>query len=361
MSANNDFSSILETGVVTENELKDLIEKKKRSLGYLINDDVAIRLVARDLGLRTSNETQFKMEVGIEDLVPMMRNVNLSVNVERVLSVKEFTKKDGNIGKVGRVLVKDATGVATLVLWDNKTEFLRNLKPGDQILIRSGYTKTGLNRILEIHIGEKGEIQILKAVTESLTVHKGRVWKVFDPIEFVKRDGNKGRMVSFLLKENHESLRVVVWNPTDALLKRLIEGVYVEITQGIVRKNQYGGIELHINNEKYIITNPEDIISPDSEKNRLSEIKPAMKNLTVEGTIEGNLFFGETYDGKKFARVMLKEDNTILPIVFWDDKALFVKEVAKPGARLQVNGCYSKIGPNGLEIVVNRWGKVKVN
>lgn len=362
MMINNEdlFSKILKIGNVSETELKELVEKKKASLGYLVTDDVAIRLVARDLGLITVTKSQFDWELKIVDLVPSMRNVNLTVTVDKVLTVKEFKKRDGRVGKVGRVIVKDDTGTSTLVLWDDKTEFVHELKVGTRILIRSGYTKMGLNGFLEIHLGEKGGIEIIERVTRNSIIYKGRIWKVFDTIEFEKKNGNKGRMASFLLKSDVECFRVLVWNPTESLIERLIEGSYIEILEGDFRKNSRGEAELHINDEKNIIINNKDIIPPVMEKNKLSEIKPGMENLTIEGTVESELFYGETYNGKKFAKLILRDDHTALPLIFWNDKAEVIKMIAKPGSKLYINGCYSRVGVNGLEIVASKWSKIRV-
>ena len=359
MSVNEDFfSKILSMGIIKESELKELIEKKKESLGYLITDDVALRLVARDLGVRASM-SQINMELKVEDLVPSMRNVRLQATVDKVLTVREFKKKNGGVGKVCRVIVKDETGTSILVLWDDKAEYAHKLKVGTRIQIRYGYTKAGLNGSLEIHIGDRGGIDIIENGSSNSTLYKGRIWKVFDVIEFEKKNGDKGKMVSFLLKTDGKILRVLVWNPTGTLVSNLVEGGYVEIFEGELRKNSREEDELHVNDEKNIILNPKDVIQSDLERNRLSEIKPGMENLTVEGIID-DVFYGETYNGKKFVKLVLKDDEASLPLIFWDHKADLIKQIAKPGLKLQVNGCYSKIGPNGLEVVASKWSKIKV-
>lgn len=360
MSINEDFFlKILNMGIVKESELKELIERKKESLGYLVTDDVALRLVARDLGVRTSM-SQINMELKLEDLVPSMRNVSLQVTVDKVLTFREFKKKDGGVGKVCRVIVKDETGTSVLVLWDDKAEYAHKLKVGMRIQIRYGYTKAGLNGTLEIHIGGRGVIDIIENGSSNSTSYKGRIWKVFDVIEFEKKNGDKGKMVSFLLmKTDGKILRVLVWNPTDSLVGNLVEGGHVEIFDGELRKNSREEAELHVNNEKNIILNTKDVIQSELERNRLSEIKPGMENLTVEGIID-DVFYGETYNGKKIAKLVLKDDEASLPLIFWDHKADLVKQIAKPGLKLQVNGCYSKIGPNGLEVVASKWSKIKV-
>ena len=128
----------------SEKELKELIEEKKKSLGYLVDDEIALRLIAKDYGIIIS-EYKPNIEVKIEDLVPMMRNVTLIVTIDKILGIKEFIKKDNNKGKVGKAIIKDDTGSAFLVVWDDKAEFLHKLKPGTEILIKQAYTREGFD------------------------------------------------------------------------------------------------------------------------------------------------------------------------------------------------------------------------
>jgi ssDNA-binding replication factor A large subunit len=336
----------------SEKELKELIEEKKKSLGYLVDDEIALRLIAKDYGVIIS-EYKPDIEVKIEDLVPMMKNVTLVVTVDRVLGIKEFIKKDNNKGKVGKAIIRDETGSAFLVVWDDKTEFLHKLKPGTEILIKQAYTREGFDGSLEIHIGDKGEIQIINE-----RKYKGIVWKVYDPIKYKKKDGSEGKIMHFILKEGENYTKVFVWNPTDELLGKIIEGSYVEILGGRI-KSFDKDIEIYIDNENDIIVSHEKISTIPLNKNKLKDVKPNMENLIIEGIVDDNPIFGETQTGKKFAKILLRDEDFVLPIIFWGEKSEILKNIKK-GTKILIDGCYSKIRDNGLEIIVSRWSKIRI-
>ncbi len=336
----------------SEKELKELIEEKKKSLGYLVDDEIALRLIAKDYGIIIS-EYKPNIEVKIEDLVPMMRNVTLIVTIDKILGIKEFIKKDNNKGKVGKAIIKDDTGSAFLVVWDDKAEFLHKLKPGTEILIKQAYTREGFDGSLEIHIGDKGEIQVI-----SERKYKGIVWKAYDPVKYKKKDGSEGKIMYFILKEEENYIKVFVWDPTDEFLGKIIEGCYVEILGGKI-KSLEKDIEIYIDNENDIKISNEKIFSIPINKNKLKDIKPNMENLIIEGIVDDDPIFGETQTGKKFAKILLKDEDIVVPVIFWKDKAEIIKNIKK-GTKILIDGCYSKIGNNGLEIIVSRWSKIRI-
>ncbi|MCC6012875.1 MAG: OB-fold nucleic acid binding domain-containing protein [Candidatus Verstraetearchaeota archaeon] len=338
----------------SEKELKELIEEKKKSLGYLIDDEVAIYLIAKDYGV-TLSEFKPDIKVKIGDLVPMMKNVTLIVTVDRVFGVKEFIKKDNEKGKIGKAIIRDDSGSALLVVWNDKAEFLHKLKPGTEILIKQAYTRESFDGLLEVHIGSKGEIQIISEKT-----YKGIVWKIYDLVKYKKRDGSEGRVMHFILKSEENYIKVFIWNPSDEFLHRIIEGCYVEIIGGRIR-NIGENIEIYVDNENDVKISCEKILSIPININKLKDIKPNMENLVIEGIIDDDPIFRETKTGKKFAKIILKDDDFTLPVIFWGDKAeLLYSYNVKKGTKILIDGCYSKIGVDGLEIIVSKWSKIKI-
>jgi replication factor A1 len=357
------FSILVKKSGLSVNEVSKKIEDKKESLGHLINDEVAVRLVSRDLGIALSEEQAAKPLVKIEDLVPNINNVTISVKIEKVGSPKEFSKKDGTTGRIGRATISDETGKATLVLWNDKTTYLSGMRSGAQVTVISAYTKKGLNGDIEVHMGNKSrlvsETPPIEVPLERL-VQKGRLWRVYDPIEFERSDGGQGRVVAFLLKHEKKMTRVLVWNPSDALLLNLREGVAVNIAGGTIKPDFRSEAELHINDESLIRIDSNNIVYSKVEVKRLADIQPDMTDLTIEGIIERDFNLETTYSGKSYAKVLLRDGETALPVIFWNDKALRVKKIAKPGTQLRVEGCYSKIGPYGLELNVSKWSRMMV-
>lgn len=342
------LSAIKKLGI-SEEELKKLIEERSKKLGYLIDNEVALRLIARDLGISFCDST-FSTEVKIKDLIPNMRSVTLSVMLEKNFGVKEFDKKDGSKGRVGRGLIKDDTGSAFLVVWDGKAEVLHKLKIGAQIIIKQAYTREGMDGSLEIHVGEKSDIEVLNEGGL-----KGMVCKLYDPIEYTRSDGSKAKLICFMMKEKEKERRVFLWNPSEDFLKNFIEGMEVEIIEGKIKDE-----EIHVNKDSHIRILSKNTMPTITNIIKLSEIVPNMENIAVEGVIEENPSLITTQSGNKFAKLLLREESTILPILFWNEKAELIMKLAKKGMKLFIDGCRSKIGQNGLEIIVNKWSKIRV-
>jgi replication factor A1 len=345
-------------------EVNAKIEEKKESLGHLINDDVAIRLVARDLGIVISEAGPSKPIVKIEDLVANINNININLTVERSSTIREFTKKDGTKGRLARLIVSDDTGSAALVLWDDKTEYSQRLRVGAKVSIYSAYTKAGLNSNVEVHMGNRSRLEIIEegpvngSRNESNTC-KGRISRAFDPISFNRKDGSKGSAVAFQITHSMGVTRVLVWNPSDALIAELIAGAAIKISGGVMKTDINGAKELHVNDESLIRIDGEDVDPPQIEAVRLADIQPEMSELTIEGIVEGEFDLSTTYSGKTYTRVLLRDGEAVLPVIFWNEKALMIKRIAKAGATLRIEGCYAKIGPQGLEINVNKWSRTR--
>jgi replication factor A1 len=156
------FSILMEKSGLTKDEVERRLNEKIESLGHLVNEDVALRLVARDLGIYLNGESK-KPTVLITDIVPNMNNVNLELTIEAIGPLKEFPKKDGSTGSLVRAVVSDVSGKSSLVAWDEQASIVEKMKNGSRISVRSAYTKNGLRGDTEIHLGNRSRVEVLNA------------------------------------------------------------------------------------------------------------------------------------------------------------------------------------------------------
>src|SRR5512136_214786 len=131
------FSILMEKSGLSSQELEERLGEKIESLGHLVNEDVALRLVARDMNISLLDGETKKPCVQVIDLVPNMNNINLELVVEAIGDIKEFVKKDGTPGKLIRASVFDASGKAFLIAWDEHTKLVEPLDHGYKIYVRS--------------------------------------------------------------------------------------------------------------------------------------------------------------------------------------------------------------------------------
>lgn len=93
------------------------------------------------------------------DLEEGMRSVNVTARVYQTGEVREFTRKNGSMGKVTTVLIKDDTGTARLTLWDEEVDKLSELDQGTPIVVENGYTRAGYGGV-DLNVGRYGELRI---------------------------------------------------------------------------------------------------------------------------------------------------------------------------------------------------------
>lgn len=96
----------------------------------------------------------------ISDIKDGMFNVSITGRVAQISGLKEFERADGSPGKVLSLILADSTGSIRVVAWNTSADKLLNLKTSDILSVKGGYTKTGLNNNIEVHLGELALIDI---------------------------------------------------------------------------------------------------------------------------------------------------------------------------------------------------------
>ncbi len=95
----------------------------------------------------------------IAEIQPSLQNVSVAGRVMRILPIKEFTSGERS-GKLASLILVDETGTTRAVLWNEKTELAKDLKQGDVVMIRNGYTKQSLNGEAEVHLSQRGSLSV---------------------------------------------------------------------------------------------------------------------------------------------------------------------------------------------------------
>jgi ssDNA-binding replication factor A large subunit len=145
-------------------ERKDIeikILEKQKELSHLVSKEGAAYIVAKELGLNLVPKVKEKRRLEIKNIVPRVRNLTLSGRVVKVFEPREFERKGGK-GKVASIILGDSTGTIRLSLWDEQTEIAEKLKPGMAIETFGAYTRDNGFGGVELRLGEKGGIRILK-------------------------------------------------------------------------------------------------------------------------------------------------------------------------------------------------------
>lgn len=356
------FAVLMDKSGLSSQELERKLSEKIESLGHFVNEDVALRLVARDLNISLINESSKKPSIQIVDLVPGMNNVSLELIVESVGVLKEFIKKEGTEGKLLRISVYDASGRAFLLAWDEHTKAVESLVPGSKVFIHSAYTKNGLRGDVEIHLGNRSNLELVSVPPSNnqkyVGEHKGIVWRTSDLVVFKRKDGSQGTLASFMLKEDDKMIRILIWNPVVEALSGLKEGAFVEISNGVLKADLAGRPELHLNSVDSIRISQDGLTEVKRDLVKLSGIVPNMNGIDVEATVDMVFEVSTTYNGKSYLRILVRDGETVLPVTLWNEKALEFADKFKKGSAIRLENCFSKLGPQGLELGINRWSRI---
>lgn len=147
---------------ITRNEVLELIEKKKSGAGDFLTDETAARIVASELGLE-SKKKPLRLEIHIQDLVSGLNDVTVTGKIVAIYSPKTFTRRDWTEGKLASLLISDNNETLRVVLWDDKVDLVENSKiqREQKIRVSHGYVREGWGGGLELHVGKRGDIEIL--------------------------------------------------------------------------------------------------------------------------------------------------------------------------------------------------------
>ncbi len=143
---------------LTREEVVEMVEKKVKELGELVDEYVAALLVAKELGVEVPRvDSGVKLsDLKVADLAPGLRNVAVTLRILKKERPVKF-EKDGAERRRARVLVGDETGTINLVLWDDQVNCLDEMGIGDVVRIERGYTKKYRGRV-ELYVGRGGRI-----------------------------------------------------------------------------------------------------------------------------------------------------------------------------------------------------------
>ena len=224
----------------------------------------------------------------IEQVTPDKKKANVRGIVTWVSPVSEFTRKDGTQGKVGRVRLKDETGEATLVFWNERVDELNTISEGDQLRLINTRVKTGLDGRVELHVGNSSQIQKMKDQITSPFSEREAVRKIADlkteggPFileatiastpavrEVNTSQGENVLLATCDLKDETGKIGITMWRKHAELAKDLVVGTQIRIKNIYVKRGFSNLLELASRNSTTIeITSESQKLSAENEAER---------------------------------------------------------------------------------------------
>ena len=149
------IEKIKEKAQIPEQELNSKIKAKMEQLAGLISKEGAAHIIANELRVKLFEEGKLK----IKNILSGMRSVETVGKITNVFEINEFQRKDGSDGKVASFIIGDETGRIRVVLWNDQTDMIKDLKPDTVVKIKNAYARQNNNN-LEVHLSNKSELII---------------------------------------------------------------------------------------------------------------------------------------------------------------------------------------------------------
>ncbi len=221
---------------------------------------------------QTDEEVQVKNpSTKISDIKDGMGSINVVGRLLDISDVRTFNKKDGSKGRVGNITIGDDTGKIRITLWDDKTDKMTELLPGDAIEIINGYARANnFNQQVEIQIGNHGLIKKTETSVkyqenftaiadivpgESYSI-QGSVSGLGEIREFNRDDGTVNMVSNIYVSDDTGRIRVALWADHALLVDELDIDTPVQIIDAYAKSGFNEDVELSAGNRTRIIINP---------------------------------------------------------------------------------------------------------
>jgi hypothetical protein len=141
---------------ISETEINKKIDDKLRELSGLVSREGAAHIIANELGVNLYRELTGKVKIA--SILAGMREVETLGKVQRIFEIRQFDTGQRK-GSVANIIIADETGTCRIVLWNDKTSLVAQLKENDIVRIKNAYARDNQGRV-ELHLNDKSEFTV---------------------------------------------------------------------------------------------------------------------------------------------------------------------------------------------------------
>jgi len=284
------YQKLIDSGL-SETELEQKIQNKENEFGGFMSKQGILFIIAKENGIYIQSPEindnlyeEFESEIDYDELTIQlselkeeMRNFVLLGKILQIDELREFSRKDGTIGKVVSFLFGDGSQKTKVILWDDKVDIIKNeyFRVNELIRIIGAYCKRNKNNSLEVHLSKRGKVifspeinnkelklrlnkieNIILIKRDSERKWSSRITDLVDKFNYIthirgqiqiemfkeitKKSGEKTFLLKLLLSDDSTTIRVIVWgmNAVDCL-KQINDSDTVVISNLAVKQNKY--------------------------------------------------------------------------------------------------------------------------
>jgi replication factor A1 len=251
--------------------------------------------------------------INIKDIKEDLYTVSIEGKIENIFPSKEFTKRDGQNGKVKSLILRDTTGTVRITFWNNDIDKLNDMEVGDYISLSNLNIKKNnfspnsfdlhaisttslLKKDKELEINAKFVNNIKDLEKENNLVSFQGVITTIDDLKRINlKTSEEVSLLKLSVSDNTGGIRVNIWRDTaDKLSKSLKNGDGIYLKNVMVKYNDFTkGYEVSLIPDS-VIEKKDDLNYPNLktiEQPSKQPIKSFFKNFTRIKSINSPGFF----------------------------------------------------------------------
>ncbi len=199
---------------------------------------------------------------------------------------------------------------------------------------------------------QKTEITKISHLTPQMSANVlGRVKAAFEPREFERKDGKRGKVSSIILADETGEIRLTLWDSNTEISKRVKKNDAILVKNGYVKEGMRG-MELNAGALTSLTLNPktdEKLPPLKSTVNKISQLKQDMPSVNVVCRINSiypaSEFEREDGSVGHRASLICEDETGTIRVVLWGELA---KQELEAGDIIEIEECYTKLGMNNV-------------
>ncbi len=196
--------------------------------------------------------------INIKEINLNLRSLSIEGKIIQISPIREFTRKDGEFGRVGSLTLLDTTGSIKITFWNEDTEKLNKLEISDVVLVTNLNPRLStldsktidLNASKNTKITKKNKdlniegevIKNIKALQNSkgVVTFKGIITSVDNIKTISLKSGENVSLLGFIVSDNTDGIRVTLWREkADEYSKLLTTGQGLSLENVLVKYSNF--------------------------------------------------------------------------------------------------------------------------
>jgi replication factor A1 len=216
-----------------------------------------LKLSPDDVDYKNYPKIKFKL-TNINEINLNLHSISIEGKIIQISPIKEFTKKDGELGKVGSLTLLDSTGSTRLTFWNDDIEKIKNLEINDVITIsnltprlntydsksidlyatRSSVVKK-ISKNIQIYGELVQNIGILQD-RKGIVSFKGKVTSIDNFKTIESKSGERIPLLGFVVSDDTDAIRITLWRErAEEFLEKLSIGQGLLLNNVMVRFSNF--------------------------------------------------------------------------------------------------------------------------